>query len=76
MNQEIVDQSAHFLVAGILVILVAPMLWWQGLVLGLCCGLIREVTEGGNVLSRGSQLDLFFWMMGGLCGALTGWAIA
>lgn len=77
---ELRDQSAHFGAAFLIVALANVMGASIGLIAGafiaLCCGLIREVTEEGEVslaaLRRalGSRLDLTFWTLGGLCAGL------
>lgn len=64
------DQLAHF-AAGFGVVAVAHLLGAQvtpfaGAWIGFALGGVREVTEGGNVLSAGSRRDLIFWTLGGL----------
>jgi hypothetical protein len=71
MSSEIVDQLAHFAAGAVIVtgavLIPAP---WCGGFLGLVCGLVREITEGGNVLSRGSVIDMIFWTAGGLAAGI------
>lgn len=72
LKKQLLDQSAHMLAAAAIL---APVLLWPGLIggalYGLGAGLVREITEGGNVLSRDSLLDLLFWAIGGaLAGAI------
>lgn len=66
LHQEVFDQTIHFTVAALVTLVVHPTHWWGGLVLGLSLGVVREVTEGGNVLSSGSVRDMIFWTLGGL----------
>ena len=70
LGEEVIDQAAHLIVAYVLVIIVHPASIGQAAILGLLAGLIREVTEGGEIWSSGSLRDLFFWTLGGLCGGL------
>ena len=65
-QQEIADQSAHFLLAALAVLIVQPPHIWQAAALGLMLGLTREFTEGGNIISKGSLIDMFHWTLGGL----------
>ena len=37
-----------------------------GFIVGLALGMVREVTEGGDVTSSGSVVDLIFWTLGGV----------
>lgn len=69
LGKEARDQAAHF-AAAFAVLAIASLLRVQfkllaGAFLGLALGIVREVTEGGNVLSDGSLLDLVFWTLGG-----------
>lgn len=74
MKKELIDQSAHFIAASVLVVLsylalsVSPTLF--GGLIGFSGGLIREITEDGlkehdPVTSPGSMLDITFWTIGG-----------
>lgn len=68
MITELRDQAAHF-AAAFAVVIVAGLIadpYASGALIGLALGLVREVTEGGNVLSAGSRRDLIFWTLGGL----------
>ncbi len=71
MKKQLVDQSAHMLAA---IALLAPVLIWPGVVggalSGLGAGLVREITETGSPLSKGSLLDLLFWSIGGALSGL------
>lgn len=71
LKHEIRDQAAHALIGGVVAAAVfiapAPL---NGALLGLACGAVREVTEGGNVVSKGSVLDMLFWTLGGLVVAM------
>lgn len=66
LGQEVADQATHFAVAMIACVVVAPAEIYQAVFLGFILGAIREVTEGGNVLSSGSIRDVVFWTLGGL----------
>jgi hypothetical protein len=73
--KELIDQGAHFtvgLIVALIVILLAPASSVVvGGIVGAALGFVREITEGGNVFSDGSCLDLTFWTLGGLtAGAL------
>lgn len=74
---EIRDQLAH---AGaallcLLPVALAPSIF-TGAISGLACGLIREITEEGEVslealkAALGSKLDLTFWTLGGAIAGL------
>lgn len=72
--KQLRDQTAHFGLAFLVVSLarwlgadIPPL---AGALLGWAPGLVREVTEGGNVLSDGSILDMVFWMAGGVAATL------
>ena len=67
MAKHLLDQSAHFLI-GLAVAWIATVDPYGGAVVGLSLGLTREVTEGGNILSDGSLLDMCFWTLGGAIG--------
>lgn len=67
--QEAGDQALHVL-AAVVVATLARTDWLGGAFVGLGLGLVREVTEGGNVVSKGSIRDIVFWTLGG---ALGGW---
>lgn len=72
MNKEIRDQALHCAAAilCLLPIALAPNIL-TGAVGGFLCGMIREVTEEGEVSlaavrhALGSKLDLSFWALGG-----------
>lgn len=66
--RELRDQAAHFGWAFAVVIAAGLIAnpYASGALIGLALGLVREVTEGGNVLSGGSRRDLIFWTLGGL----------
>lgn len=70
LAKEARDQGAHFLIAAAIVATGDPSTILGGAFLGFALGAVREATEGGNVTSKGSLLDLAFWSMGG---ALGGW---
>jgi hypothetical protein len=70
MKKQLIDQGSHFLAAFIVVALAAflgaeiyPASGWF---IGLSLGVVREITERGNVLSNGSIIDMIFWSLGGL----------
>lgn len=67
MKKQLIDQSAHFIIALAILGLVTllPNLLTYALA-GASLGLIREVTEQGPVTSPGSLLDILFWSLGGL----------
>lgn len=65
LHQEVLDQTIHFSVAALVVMVVQPFEVWQAAFLGLVLGLVREFTEGGNIISAGSLRDMFFWTLGG-----------
>lgn len=66
------DQCAHFIAAvavvGLATLLGATMTPASGMAVGFALGLLREITEGGNVVSEGSMTDMAFWALGGLLG--------
>jgi len=66
MKKQIIDQSAHVTAAFVVLmpLLVYPHVLSAALT-GFGLGLIREVTEGGNVFSPNSLLDMAFWAAGG-----------
>ncbi len=68
---QLLDQTAHLLGGGaiVTVFFVVPMPY-AGAVVGGLAGILREITEGGNVVSWGSLLDVLFWALGGLGVAL------
>lgn len=72
MNKEIRDQALHSAAAilCLLPVAFAPNLL-TGALSGFLCGMIRELTEEGEVslaaikAALGSKLDLSFWALGG-----------
>ena len=75
MSKQIIDQSLHFIgafivifIASLMGAIIGPI---AGTFIGLSLGIVREVTEGGNALSKGSILDMTFWSLGGLAGGHT-----
>lgn len=70
--KEIRDQALHCAAAilCLLPVALAPNLL-TGALSGILCGLIRELTEEGEVslaalkAALGSKLDLSFWALGG-----------
>lgn len=66
LKKQLVDQSAHLLAAAAIL---TPLLTLHpipgGALSGLGLGLVREITENGSILSKGSLLDLLFWSTGG-----------
>lgn len=72
MKKEIRDQLAH---AGVAILCLLPVVILPGIIggaiSGFCVGLVREITEEGEVslaaLRRalGSKLDLSCWALGG-----------
>jgi hypothetical protein len=77
MNKEIRDQLAHVgaAILCLLPIAVLPCIV-TGLISGLGCGLIREITEEDEVslaalkAALDSRLDLSFWALGGAIAGL------
>ena len=69
--QETLDQLLHFGVALLAVTIIQPFEVWQCAFLGFMLGLVREFTEGGNILSKGSVLDMIFWTLGGFIGGIS-----
>ena len=78
MNKEIRDQALHCAAAilCLLPIALAPNIL-TGALSGFLLGLIREITEEGEVslaalkAALGSRLDLSFWALGGaIAGAI------
>ena len=77
--KELRDQSAHFVAA---LVALAPVVLWpnplSGAWAGFALGMVREITEEGEVSSvafrraLGSKLDLTFWTLGGFCAGLGG----
>jgi len=77
MKKEIRDQLAH---AGASILLLLPFgllpCILTGAIAGLGIGLIREITEEGEVSRKalkaalGSKLDLSFWTLGGAIAGL------
>lgn len=77
MTKELRDQSAH---AGAAIVALLPFALWSSLLTGawagFCIGLVREITEEGEVSldalrhALGSRLDLTFWTLGGLIAGL------
>jgi len=71
LRKELIDQSAHaaaaFLIVGLLILFPSVLTATLG---GLACGLIREITEDGSILSPGSLRDLAGWTLGGLIAGL------
>jgi hypothetical protein len=77
VRKELRDQFAHAGAAlGILLPVALLPCILTGALAGLCCGLIREITEEGEVsraaLKRAlnSKLDLSFWTLGGAIAGL------
>lgn len=63
---ELRDQLAHAAAAATIVSLPFLLPSVVGFALaGIAIGLVREITEGGNVASPGSLRDLLFWAIGG-----------
>lgn len=64
--KQIIDQGAHFGAAAIILVplATAPSLLTFTLA-GAALGLIREITEPGSIVSKGSLLDIAFWALGG-----------
>lgn len=79
MTKELRDQSAHSAAAvvALLPLALAPCLL-TGAWAGFCIGIVREVTEEGEIsvaaLKRAlhSRLDLAFWTLGGAFAGLAG----
>lgn len=75
---QLADQGLHFLAAFVVTALVMAVLRpvaeseaaLAGVVLGLALGLTREITEGGDVTSDGSIVDVCFWILGGVVGGV------
>lgn len=76
-KNDIIDQSAHFLVAAIIGSAFLFGGLWGGAIGGAACGLIREVTEAGgsrialkeippHFARLDPWIDLAFWSIGGL----------
>jgi hypothetical protein len=73
MTKELRDQSAH---AASAVLALIPLALFPcvltGAWAGFCMGIVREITEEGEVslaalkAALGSRLDLTFWTLGGL----------
>ena len=70
--KELRDQAAHaaFSALCLLPVALAPSII-TGALSGFCVGLVREITEEGEVSlaalrsALGSKLDLTFWALGG-----------
>lgn len=66
--------GAHLAAAAAVVLIAAipqePVT--SGALIGFMLGVVREVTEGGDVTSDGSLLDVLFWMLGG---GFAGWLL-
>lgn len=83
MRKQLIDQTAHFSVAFLIVFLTAHG-FLNGAIIGLALGLVREFTEWqlepnkgktpfagpGSMLSNGSLLDYSFWTLGGAVAGL------
>lgn len=77
MNKEIRDQAAHAAAAllCLLPVAVAPS-FFTGVLSGFLVGMVREITEEGEVSlaairhALGSWLDLSFWALGGALAGL------
>ncbi len=71
---EAIDQSTHafaaFAAISLATVLGASFTPLAGMLLGFALGVVREVTEGGNVASDGSLTDMAFWALGGCAGAV------
>lgn len=67
--KQLIDQSAHFTAAAAALVfawvLGADFNLPSGALLGFGMGLIREITEDGSILTKGSLIDIFFWTIGG-----------
>lgn len=80
MNKETRDQAAHagaaFLVIVLAQLLGADIPPGPGALLGLSLGLVRELTEEGEISLNalksafGSTRDLLFWTLGGALGGI------
>lgn len=68
--KQLIDQSAHFTAALAVVLLSSTSTLLPGIIIGLALGLVREITEDGSVLSKGSLTDITFWTLGGAVGTL------
>lgn len=70
LGREAVDQLAHFVVGASVALLALIFIPGQqifaAVVIALALGAVREVTEGGNILSSGSIRDFIGWGLGGL----------
>lgn len=66
---EVIDQAVHFgaafLILAVSTLIGADLGIPSGAFLGLCLGLVREITEDGPITSGGSIRDLVFWTLGG-----------
>lgn len=74
MKKQIIDQSAHFVVGGLitaaLVFLGLPQV--LSLVGLMVAAYIREVIQHGRWdVGKGSAIDLWFWFVGGCVGIKT-----
>lgn len=74
MKKQVIDQSAHFLLACVVL---TPVALWPGIgtfaYAGFCLGMVREATETDPILSGGSLLDILVWTLGGAAvGVLAG----
>jgi hypothetical protein len=79
MTKELRDQSAHATAA---IVALLPLVLWPGLITGawagFSIGLVREITEEGEVSlpalkhALHSRLDLAFWTLGGTVAGLIG----
>lgn len=71
MRKEIIDQSIHFIIPFLVVVLLGltPL---QGAVVGFLAALVREVTEmqrgGRPPWTRRGLTDIVFWTLGGAVG--------
>lgn len=66
LKKQVIDQSAH--AAAALVIVGIAMSGFgivSGIVAGAMVGIVREITEGGNIFSKGSMIDVAGWATGG-----------
>lgn len=70
LKDEALDQTIHFTIAFV-VAFIAANSSAGGFLIGLALGLVREITEGRNILSSGSLRDLAFWTLGGTLGGVT-----
>ena len=75
MNEEFIDQLAHFVVALVLVVLFSFITaLWMAVIISATTGLMREIYQRYNEdrlwydFGKGSRLDLIFWGLGTVAG--------